>query len=191
MKSLDDRKRELRGDVLSKRLEISEDEWQTKSEEINAHFTQSDFYKDAVLIHSYVSMNHRNEVDTWNLITAMLADGKKIAVPVTNFMDSSLVHSEINSTKGLVPNKWGIYEPRQMQKVNIQDLDIVVVPMAAADKKGNRLGYGKGFYDRFLSEIEAFKVGFVFNDFIFEEIPAENFDVRMDVIISEKGIIFA
>jgi 5-formyltetrahydrofolate cyclo-ligase len=63
--------------------------------------------------------------------------------------------------------------------------------MAAADKRGNRLGYGKGFYDRFLLQTTALKVGFVFDEFLFDEIPVEEFDVKLDVIITEEELKFS
>lgn len=190
MKSLDKKKWELRSKVLSDRNSISEVEWQVKSEQISAHFLESDFYKNAGVVHSFVSINDRNEVNTWKLIAKMLEEGKKVVVPVTDFSDTSLLHTEITSMDNLTPNKWGIFEPPVINKVDPQELDVVIIPMAAADKKGNRLGYGKGFYDRFLSNTNALKVGFIFNDFIFDEIPAENFDIKMDVLISERGLIY-
>lgn len=189
MKSLDERKWELRSKVLTERMQISEVEWQVKSEKICDYFLESEFYKKAHFIHCFVSINDRNEVNTWKLISTMMTEGKKVVVPVTNFSDTSLLHSEITSMDSLVPNKWGIHEPQKIKEVDIKKLDIVVVPMAAADNKGNRLGYGKGFYDRFLTATNAHKTGFVFDEFIFEEIPAEDFDIKMDVLISEKGII--
>ncbi|MEX0609080.1 MAG: 5-formyltetrahydrofolate cyclo-ligase [Balneolaceae bacterium] len=189
MKSPEQRKRELRKKVLSERQQISEDIWREKSEKICTLFLESEQYQQADFIHCYVSMNNRNEVNTWNLIREMLAGNKKVAVPVTNFSETSLIHSTINSTEELSPNKWGIYEPEEIETVDIQKLDAVIIPMAAADRKGNRLGYGKGFYDRFLSQTEALKIGFVFSEFIFEEIPAADFDKKMDVLISEKGVI--
>jgi 5-formyltetrahydrofolate cyclo-ligase len=63
--------------------------------------------------------------------------------------------------------------------------------LAAADRKCNRLGYGKGFYDRFLKKTKAKKVGLVFSDFLFDEIPTEEFDEKLDVIITEEEVIFA
>lgn len=67
---------------------------------------------------------------------------------------------------------------------------MIIIPMAAADRSGNRLGYGKGFYDRFLSESNAFKAGLVFSDFIFSEIPTESFDEKLDAIITENEVIY-
>lgn len=190
MKSLDEKKWELRSKVLSQRMNISEADWKEKSEKIREHFMKSDFYHNARFIHCFVSMNQRREVDTKNLISRMLEEGKKVAVPVTNFLDTSLSHTEIGTVEGMKPNKWGVPEPEMKNEINIDQLDVVVVPMAAADKKGNRLGYGKGFYDRFLSKTKALKVGFIFYDFIYDEMPAESFDIKMDVLISERGLFY-
>ncbi|HAW79119.1 MAG TPA: hypothetical protein DCX27_05000 [Balneola sp.] len=65
-------------------------------------------------------------------------------------------------------------------------IDIIIVPLLAADLHFNRLGYGKGFYDRFLENEKAIKVGVLFSEFILEEIPVEDFDEKLDILISEK-----
>lgn len=189
MKSLEEQKNELRNEVISKRLQLPEKEWHAKSDQINRVFLQSDLYSHAGFIHTYISINERKEVNTHFLISRMLSGEKKVAVPVTNFQENTLVHTRLLSLSDATPNKWGIPEPEIIHTIDIQELDLIIVPMAAADKKGNRLGYGKGFYDRFLSNTRATKVGLVFNDYIFEEIPAQDFDIKMDVVISEKDIL--
>jgi 5-formyltetrahydrofolate cyclo-ligase len=66
---------------------------------------------------------------------------------------------------------------------------LIIVPLLAADKNFNRLGYGKGFYDRFLEKEEATRVGLLFDEFIFDSIPVEDFDEKLDILISEKRLL--
>ena len=182
-------KNELRKKVQSERMELPVDEWLEKSDQICEHLLQSEFYSKAGFIHCYISMDERKEVNTHHFIERALQDSKQVAVPVTDFEKQSLSHVQIERDSAMKKNKWGVSEPVEKREADISALDLIVIPMAAADKKGNRLGYGKGFYDRFLIHTSAVKVGLIFQDFIFDEIPAEKFDIKMDIIISEKGII--
>ncbi len=191
MSATSQRKQELREKVLTKRKQISAQEWKSKSDRIISSLTKSDFYKEAQTVHTYISMNERREVCTDNLVENLLKGEKRVVVPVTNFEEGTLTHSEINAISDLQKNKWGVAEPKQIISVEVDELDLIVVPMAAADRRGNRLGYGKGFYDRFLGETPALKVGLVFDAFLFDEIPTEEFDKKLDVIISENEMIFA
>lgn len=191
MSSAQDKKNELREEVLSKRQHISESEWKKNSDSIISRFIATNFFKDSDFVHSYVSMNKRREVCTDLLLKELFESNKQVVVPITNFEDYSLTHVMLHSFGELITNKWGIREPSDKQDiVEPEKLDIIVVPMAAADRNGNRLGYGKGFYDRFLKKSPAKRVGFVFNRFLFDEIPTEEFDEKLDVIITEDEMIF-
>ncbi|MEX0722787.1 MAG: 5-formyltetrahydrofolate cyclo-ligase [Gracilimonas sp.] len=190
MSSTRQRKQDLRDQVLSKREAYSLEEWQRKSDQILRLFLGLDEYKNAEVVHSYVSINERREVCTDQLIEELFQDDKKAVVPIVNFTDETLSHSVIHSLEDLERNQWGVREPKEPEFIGVSELDIIIVPMAAADRSGNRLGYGKGFYDRFLQKANALKVGFVFDEFLFDEIPVEEFDVKLDVIITEEDLNF-
>lgn len=190
MSSIQREKQLLRDEVLAQRDDISEEEWRKKSDRIISTLINSDFFKQAKTVHSYISINNRREVCTDELFEHMFERNKKVVVPITNFSDGTLSHSEITSASDLESNKWGVKEPNTAKLVDIATLDLIVIPMAAADKTGNRLGYGKGFYDRFLYKTDAKKVGLVFEEFLFDKIPVEEFDIKLDVLITEKGVIY-
>lgn len=182
-------KKEIRKKVLAERRQLKIEDWLSRSEAIRQNLLNSSFYEEARTIHCFVSINERKEVNTHPLVAKIIKDGKKVAVPVTDFEAGSLKHALISDTETMKPNKWGIPEPVEYTEARLEDIDLVLVPMAAADVYGNRLGYGKGFYDRFLQQVQAVKAGLIFSEFILDEIPAENFDVKMDILITEKSII--
>lgn len=190
MSSLKEEKKAFREEVLSVRVELSEEEWKSKSEQIIKNLVNTDFFKQATTVHSYISMNERREVCTDELFSIIFKNNKQAVVPITNFADHSLTHSEITPDTSLKTNKWGVREPDSVQVVDVSALNLIVVPMVAADKKGNRLGYGQGFYDRFLNNTAGKKAGLVFDQFLFDEIPVEEFDVKLDVIITENEVIY-
>ncbi|MAO64797.1 MAG: 5-formyltetrahydrofolate cyclo-ligase [Balneola sp.] len=191
MSSLQEQKQALRNRVLSDRKEMPEQDWRERSLAILRSLESTEFFKKADSVHTYVSMNQRREVGTDQLIETLLESDKRVVVPVTNFSDHSLTHIVLHSFGELITNKWGVREPEKEQdEVQPENLDLIIVPMAAGDRKGNRLGYGQGFYDRFLEQTMGMKVGLVFSDFLFDKIPAEEFDVKLDVIITEEELIF-
>lgn len=130
-------------------------------------------------------MNDRKEVNTHSLLKDLISSGKKVIVPVTDFETGELKHSELWSFKDLKENKWGVLEPDEIHPQK-QKTDLILVPLLAADKDFNRLGYGKGFYDRFLKKENAVKIGLLFDGFLVDQIPVENFDEKLDILITEK-----
>ncbi len=92
----------------------------------------------------------------------------------------------------LVLNKYNILEPgTNVKNINPNKLDMVIIPALAADRNGYRIGYGKGFYDRFLSALKSapIKVTLVFSDLLFENIYPDKFDISSDIIITDKEIL--
>lgn len=190
MDSVNDQKSLLRKEIIKKRGLLSTLEWKLKSDLIKKHVIGSKEFIDAQRIHCFISMNDRFEVDTLNLIEFMLSHNKEVVVPITNFKDGTLSQSKLNSLSVLKKNKWGVLEPEKIIEDTENGFDLILVPLLAADRKGNRLGYGKGFYDRFLIKCKAKSFGLVFNEFILKEIPTDMFDIKLSGLISEKGFIY-
>ncbi|MDZ7806808.1 MAG: 5-formyltetrahydrofolate cyclo-ligase [Gracilimonas sp.] len=183
-------KSDLRKKVLKEREQFDSLIWQKKSKLIVEKVQNLKQFHKAKFIHIYVSMDDRNEVATGALIDEILDSDRKPVIPVTNFEDGTLTHSLLVDKSDLKKNKWGVREPETVNEFDISRLDLIIIPMAAADRSGNRLGYGKGFYDRFLNKSKAFKVGLVFSEFLFNEIPTESFDEKLDAIITDKEMIY-
>tara|TARA_R110002126_G_scaffold15320_2_gene63070 strand:- start:791 stop:1369 length:579 start_codon:yes stop_codon:yes gene_type:complete len=186
--SVSDKKTELRSKLLTKRSSISDDDWNLRSLEIIENLKTLKEFQSSSTIHSFVSMNDRKEVNTHELIKELLGLNIKVIVPIADFKTGELQHSILTTFDDLEPNKWGVLEPLNADS-DIDDIDIILVPLLAADKKFNRLGYGKGFYDRFLKSTDAIKVGLLFDDFILQKIPVEDFDEKLDILITEKKIL--
>ncbi|MEW5952570.1 MAG: 5-formyltetrahydrofolate cyclo-ligase [Bacillota bacterium] len=144
-------KSELRKDVINARNRLSAAEVAEKSARILERINSLREYRQAVALMAYVDF--RNEVPTGDLIRGSLALGKLVAVPVTDIANRRLTPSRLEDYPGdLLPGAWGILEPRPecLRPLEPGLLDLVIVPGVAFDPFGNRLGYGGGFYDRFL-----------------------------------------
>lgn len=183
------KKEELRQQLLNQRKSISEPEFYGASADIVEELKEQKEYQDAETIHCYVSMNERREVETRVLIKEMIEKGKDVVVPVTNFESGTLTHIRLKSFSDLEENKWGVLEPKKGEEVTPEKIDLVIVPMVGGDEQCNRIGYGEGFYDRFLKDVRCPKIGLSFDITIVNQLPTENFDISLDKIITEKRIL--
>lgn len=179
----------IRRRLLEQRKAISETAFRKASSEIISKLRQQSEYKKAKTIHCYVSINNRREVNTHGLIKKMLATDKDVVVPVTKIQEGTLSHIRLSSYDKLEENKWGVLEPTDGDQVSPDLLDLVIVPMVGGDEQCNRIGYGQGFYDRFLSDVDCPKIGLLFEKNVVKELPTEDYDIPLDKILTEARII--
>ncbi|HEO64151.1 MAG TPA: 5-formyltetrahydrofolate cyclo-ligase, partial [Candidatus Omnitrophica bacterium] len=119
------------------------------------------------------------EVDTWTIIKQALETGKKVAVPYVLKGDRFIIPSLIVDKEELIKGPYGVYQPHpdNVRAVDLNQLDIVLVPGIAFDRKGNRLGHGKGYYDRFIKKIPyAYTLGLAYDFQILEALPVSEED---------------
>ncbi len=111
--------------------------------------------------HIFLRIEEKREVQTVPLIQWLWARHKRVVVPKMNFETRSLQHVRYTPQMQLVPNKYGVPEPSGGEPAAVSRIDVVFVPLLAFDKQGNRVGYGGGFYDRFLKDCkpESLKIG--------------------------------
>ena len=150
-------KPELRKIYLEKRLMISTDEIAAKSRQIADRFFAAVDLRAVLFLHTFIPINKFNEVDT-ALIYEQIWSGFpaiKTVAPFTDFNRIELEHRHFNAASKLIESEWGIREPADGDIVEPSKIDIVLVPLLAFDKMGNRVGYGKGFYDRSLNKCRA------------------------------------
>ena len=173
--------------MKKRRSELSPGEVRSRSEYIIARLTGQEDYRRAGSLAIYVSV--RNEVDTHTLIEFSLKSGKRVAVPVAE-PNHMLVHREIRSLVELKPSGFGLLEPSDEAGAVVppDTFDIVLVPGLAFDRAGNRIGFGAGYYDRFLSMTTASKVGLAYDFQLFDRLPTGPRDISMDLVITESEI---
>ena len=182
-------KKELRKSFLQIRQQLSRKDVEEKSKRIFNRVLKSKEFSDAEVVHTYISIESKNEVNTFNFIETCLNEDKKVIVPKIKG-EKRLEHIEITSFNNFKKNKWGVPEPISAKNYPIKDIDLVLVPMVAGDYHKNRLGYGKGFYDRFLSECPAGKLGILYDCQLYHnKLPVESFDIPLDILFTESGRI--
>ncbi len=130
----------------------------------------------------------RNEVDTVGMIRDCI-DHKNVALPVTDTANHRLKISRINRLDDMKVGAYGIPEPKVMSGLSADELDLVIVPGVAFDKRGNRIGYGKGYYDKLLNNLDIPKVALAYSFQVIGVVPAQEHDMKVDRIITELGVI--
>lgn len=176
----------LKREILDKNIKLRADE------KIRKSLFESEIYKNSKVVFIYVNMD--SEINTIDIIKELLTSDKIVAVPKVipvSLKERQMKALKINSMLQLNESgAFGILEPSVECEDISEDVDLIIIPGLAFDINGNRLGYGGGFYDRFLRKYPNSKRVVLCYDFqIFDEIPHEFFDEKVDLIISEEKII--
>src|SRR4030042_4428056 len=184
-------KRAIRKEVLKKRDEISPDIISVKDSLIKERLFSLPEFIAAKTVFFYASF--RSEVETLSMIKESLKMGKKIVLPKVEKKRHRLMLYEIKDISELSPGYMGIPEPSLSGErlVNLDDIKLVVIPGAAFDYSGNRLGYGAGYYDILLSEGKR-KIPIIalaYEEQLVDLIPSEKHDVKVDMIVTDKQVI--
>lgn len=184
-------KRDLRTAILARRLALTPAEVARKSAVIQGKLWQLPAFRTARVLMAYVAC--RNEVETEKLIRNALLEGKRVVLPVTDVRRKMICARLISRyPEDLVTGPFGIPEPGAFcPLVAREELDLVLVPGVAYDVKGYRLGYGGGYYDRFLPGLRpnAVTVGLAYDFQVVSTIYPEAHDWPVTFVITEKRVI--
>ncbi len=154
----------------------------TVSLEIHKKLYENEKFISSKEVLIYVSTDE--EIDTINIIEKCLSLNKLVAVP--KIIDDNMEFYYINSLEELINGKYNIKEPINNNKVvNFEDC-ICITPGIVFDNKGYRLGYGKGYYDRFFAKNNCYKIGLTLNELLVDNIYPDEYDIAVDIIITEK-----
>ena len=177
----------LRALFLEKRLALSKAVHEARSFTIANHCLQLPIW-DQEYIHLFLPIEGKAEIDTTLILALLQGRDKQVVLPKVN--GNSLQHILLTDSTKLRKNQWGILEPEQGIEVPVRQLDVVFIPLLAWDKKGQRVGYGKGFYDSFLADCKpaVIKIGLSLFEGINEIEGTRPEDVQMDYCVHPEGI---
>lgn len=180
-----DSKTILRKEMQALRRGISEEEAKKAEAACMEHLIRSDLYKNHAWIYPYIS--YQKEMPTLHLIERMIEDGKRIAVP--KVIGDEMVFYEITSLSDCQPGCMGILEPVE-GKNTVTEPGLMLMPGLAFDLQGGRMGYGGGYYDKYLARYPYHCTAAWAYDFqIVEQVPMKSHDRRVDYMITpEKGV---
>lgn len=184
-------KKILRKEILYKRDNIENKGKINKDRIIANKLYESEYYKEVSKIFIYVSFGA--EINTKIIINKALNDGKKIYIPRSDYKTKLMEAVQIKSLNELIEDSYGILSPNlENEPIDPNELDLIIIPGVAFDKNGGRIGYGAGFYDRYLKRITKDnhkripKVALAYDLQIVEKVPMYKEDMPIDYILSEK-----
>lgn len=180
-------KQALREEMSARVKNLSPTYCREADEAICRRVIQTDVYEKANTVFCYVGREW--EIDTMRLIHLMMRDGKRVAVPLClsrGVMEARL----IEGVGGLVSGRFGLLEPRlECPIVEPEALDLVIVPCCTGNARGERLGYGGGYYDRYLAKVNCPTMLLCRHQLEREDIPLEPHDVTMDYFVTERETV--
>lgn len=186
-------KKEIRSIYKQKRQNLSETEWRLKSRAITEKLWQWEKLEKIKFLHLFLPIQKQKEPNLWDFIHRIWQEKPQVTLLIsrTHIHDYTLSHYIFTAHTFLQENAWGVPEPISAQPFeNLSEIDMILIPLLAFDEKGYRVGYGKGFYDKFLAQCpQALKVGISLFDVLDEPISdIDDFDVPLDFCITPQAI---
>lgn len=173
-------KKALRREIRERKRAMSQEEILSRSERLGQLFTQSEAYQNAKTVYGYLPYNQ--EVRTVPILEQALRDGKRVAVP--KIYGDTMKFLYLDDLSKVEKNPMGIPEPVDDTPVAEDKTALVLMPGVAFTKKGDRIGYGGGFYDRFLAEEPNHPTLALCYDFqIVDCLPTEDYDIPVDTVL--------
>lgn len=181
----------IRRQYLAMRKALTGAEWIEKSRLICGHALALIKSAEASQVHLFLPIRKFKEVDTRPIYDFLVGSEAHTAViSKTHWQTRSLSHHPMRANDILKTSERGIPEPVHQREINPKKLDMILVPLLAFDRKGNRLGYGAGFYDRFLQQCpQAVKVGLSLLPMRTDPLPVDEHDIGLDYGITPEGVI--
>jgi len=183
-----EQKESVRKILRQKKEAMLPEERLSKSQRICRHLMNVISDGETVMVFT----SKEKEVNTRPLIMALFGQGNPVVVPIIVKEDYSLRLSYLRDFSALIPSTFGVPEPKGSEiPAAADDIDTIILPMLGFDRKGGRIGYGAGYYDRFLSKTPGLrKIGIAFACQEVDNLPVDENDIRMDAIITEDGMVY-
>lgn len=185
---INEEKRNLRRALLEKRSSLSFEMRRKKDSALCERFLASEEFLSCDSLLAYYPI--RNEIDVLPIVEKAFSMGKRVAFPKCQ-KDGAMDFYYVNSIMDLEDGAYGIKEPKESCELfSGREKSLCILPALAFDRAGYRLGYGGGYYDRFLFRFNLTTVGLVYEEFLFDELPKDEHDKKASMLIKEGGVIF-
>ena len=179
-------KRKLRQVLLDQRLDLSYEIWQQKSHALCDRLSNWQIFQQAQNILTFTSFRQEPDLSgLWKNFSYKNWGFSRCVEKELVWHQVAIADFESNMQSGV----FGILEPHHdLPLINLENIDLILIPAIACDRQGYRLGYGGGFYDRWLPNSSGIKAGIIFDEFYLDEIPKDIWDVQLDVIITNQSM---
>lgn len=177
-------KKLLRKLMLDYRRMLSSTEYKARNQQLCDHVSQFISDRNLHTIHTFLPIKRNVEPDITSIFRDLWKEEKVLVVSKTNFETRHMEHFLLREDTPLKANKLGIQEPINAEAIALDHIDLIFVPLVVADKQGNRIGYGGGFYDQMLKETNALKVGLSLSTPVDKIYFKDEWDVPLNFLIT-------
>jgi 5-formyltetrahydrofolate cyclo-ligase len=189
--TLTQQKLQLRNELKARLVAMSVEARSEKSKAACRNLIETPPFQQAAVVMIYLSLPH--EVDTAAIILSAWQQGKTVAVPKVSWQQRHMIPVIITSLEtGFSTDVGGLRNPITGAPMPIEEIDLVVAPGLGFDRKGNRIGRGGSYYDRFFANkgLRAIKCGFAFEEQVVENVPVVEHDVQMDILVTDDEVVY-
>ncbi|HHE32223.1 MAG TPA: 5-formyltetrahydrofolate cyclo-ligase [Chlorobaculum parvum] len=185
-------KAQMRRELLSRRRSLSREAWSEKSDQICQRLITMSELLDADRVHCYVAMERDREAGTFELLEWLASERKAVFMPYIE--RSQMLVARYLPVQRFEAARVGPPVPVPLELTDEEHFDAVIVPLAGFDRRGGRIGFGKGWYDRFFDALSAkgihpARIGLAFDCQEVPSVPSDPWDQRLDFVVTETGII--
>ena len=181
-------KKILRKSLFEKRKALDKTQKAKWNKIISEKIINSDYFEKAEQI--LVFSSTENEFDTGFIIEECRFQNKTLYFPRCIDSDGYMEFFKVESPEDLESGMYGISEPEShCEKYNPKENDLIIVPCLSADRNCNRIGYGKGYYDRFLKDFNGVSIAPCYYEMLWDEIPTDKYDIKINIIVTDKEVI--
>lgn len=184
-------KADIRKEILARRRGLSDSEASFRSEAICRRLILDDVFITASVIGLYWSF--RKEVLTQSVFDAALSERKRVGFPLVRAEEHAIIYIAVDDPAEMRVGTYGIMEPRFIadRVIRPEELDLIIIPGVAFDRRGYRIGYGAGYFDRLLTgaDVTATRAAPAFDIQIVDRVPQKDYDRKVDVIFTESRVI--
>ncbi len=180
-------KHEQRECAKKLRSSLTGDERRKKDHEILNNLMAMPEIQKAHSVMIYLSFG--SEVETFHILEELLKDGKEVYAPVTDRKTCRMTAVRVENQADLKRGAYGVAEPGGNATIAPEKLDVILVPGLVFDRDGGRIGYGAGYYDRFLKKTTALKAALCYELQLVEKAATDSWDERMDCVVTEREVI--
>ena len=180
-------KKQIRKELIEKRKNIPKDKKAIYDKEISHKIIQSNYFKNAEQVLIFASVG--DEFDTRFIIKKCRMEQKNVFYPLCIDTQGDMKFLKVDSVDDLQIGMYNIPEPKQdCEEYVPKENDLIIVPCLSVDKDGYRIGYGKGYYDRFLKDFDGVSICPCYQELLTDSLPTDIYDIKINVLITEQFI---
>lgn len=180
-------KHEVREFIKRRRGELSADWLALNGDSAEGNFLEMSTFQSASVVACYIAIY--GEVATDRIISRCWDEGKTVCVPAYERHSKKYDLAVMARNQNMTIGHMGISEPTDPEWISVEKVDLMVVPGLAFDRRGGRVGYGGGYYDRLLKGMSGVSAGLAFGFQVMDDVPVEEHDIRLDMVVTETEII--